>query len=94
MSNLFEHGDVGLSLYPVLYISSKGEVMRIDDAEKMNDFRLVTVYNKAVAQGEAEGRTAPLFDAFKSEDARRGLDPNFRGGRPPTEPPVCDEGFA
>jgi hypothetical protein len=93
VNSLFKHGDLGESLYPVLYVSSKGEAMRIDDTEAMNDFRLVTVYNKAVAQGEEEGRVAPLFDALKSEIVRRGLDVRFKGGRPPIEKPPCDEGF-
>jgi hypothetical protein len=94
MSDLFNHGDIGPSLYPALYTSSKGEVMRLDDTEKMNDFRLVTVYNKLAAQDEREGAVGMLFEAFFAEITRRKLDPKFKGGRPPIEPPVQDEGFA
>jgi hypothetical protein len=94
VSDLFEHGDLGVSLYPMLYTSSKGEVMRIDDTTKMNDFRLVTVYNKLAAQDEREGAVGQLFEAFFAEITRRGLDPQFRGGRPPIEKPPCDEGWA
>jgi hypothetical protein len=94
VSDLFEHGDVGVSLYPVLYISSKGEVMRIDDDKKMNDFRLVTVRNKLAALDEKPGDVGRLYEALDCEIVRRGLDPQYRGGRPPLAQPPLEEGFA
>ena len=94
MSDLFEHGDVGLSLYPILYTSSKGEVMRIDDDKKMHDFRLVAVYNKMMMLDDKPGDVGRLFEAIFAEITRRGLDVRFKGGRPPIEMPPCDEGFA
>jgi hypothetical protein len=94
MSDLFNHGNVGSSLYPVLYTSSKGEVMRLDDTEKMNDFRLVTVYNKMKVLDEMPGDVGRLFEALYCEIQRRGLDPQFKGGRPPLAEPPQEEGFA
>jgi hypothetical protein len=94
VSDLFTHGDAGLSLYPMPYTSSKGEVMRIDDTEKMHDFRLVAVYNKMQAQDERGGAVGQLLEAVYAEIVRRGLDPRFKGGRPPLTEPPLDEGFA
>ncbi len=99
MNETFNHGDLGASRYPVLYTSSKGEVMRIDDEKKMHDFRLVAVYNKIQAQDERAGAVGQLLEAVAAEVTRRGLDVRFKGGKPPlSEPPLLgeplDEGFA
>jgi hypothetical protein len=97
MSNLFKHTIKGadvLSLYPIIYVSSKGDPMLIDDAEAMNDFRLVTVRNKLAALDERPGDVGRLFEALDCEVVRRGLDPKFKGGRPPLAEPPLEEGFA
>lgn len=89
----FNHGDLGESLYPMLYTSSKGEVMRIDDAEKMHDFRLVAVYQKLMAQDGRGGAMDQLLGVCAAEITRRGLDPRFKGGRSPLTGTPLEEGF-
>ena len=97
MSDLFKHTIKGaevLSLYPIIYVSSKGEPMLIDDAEAMNDFRLTTVCRKLSEQDELHGEVGRLFEALKEECVRRGLDYRIKGGRPPLAEPPQEEGFA
>lgn len=80
------------SLYPVLYCSSKGEWMAVDDTVKMHDFRLVAVRNKMAVLDEKPGDVGRLFEALDCEIERRGLDPAFRGGRPPLAQPETEVG--
>jgi hypothetical protein len=90
---------VASSKYPVLYCSSSGEWMRIDDRDKMHDFRLVAVYNKLKdtdSQSLADAAETLLY-CLKQEMDDRGLDPRYKGGRPPLDEPLGDsleEGFA
>ena len=82
---MFDHENHGESIYPMLYRSSKGEWMRIDDPERMHDFRLVAAYNKLLrvpTQKEADD-AAELVEALRAEIIRRRLDPQYKGGRPP-----------
>ena len=75
------------SRYSVLYCSGKGEWMRVDDREKMHDFRLVAAYNKLLASGSERTveAAAQLIEVMKEEIGRRGLNPAFKGGKPPAE---------
>lgn len=84
-----------MSKYPILYRRSSGVELPI---EEMNDFHLVAAYNKrkeqledtAVLQGAAmQEEDSPDDDALLvgmfEEMEERGLDPQFKGGKPPMQ---------
>lgn len=80
------------SRYPVLYCSGKGQWFTIDKTENpqfrwMNDFHLTEAYRKLLASGSERTveAAAQLIEAMKEEIGRRGLNPAFKGGKPPAE---------
>lgn len=75
--------------YEVRYFSeSKKKFFDIDDTEEFNDFHLVSAYNKRLKDlTEHEADEDVLIAALRDELAARGLDPKFKGGKPPVEQP-------
>ena len=65
------------------------------DIPDMNDFQLIAGFNKLTRRLEAGEDTSPnsteTREAMREEILERGLDPAYKGGRPPMEMPGADD---
>lgn len=71
-----------MSKYPVLYPSeSKGDLV----IEEMNSHHLIAAYNKLM-RDRIEPELDPVVEAMREELDARGLDPQYKSGKPPAPP--------